>query len=97
MPKDAAVNGGFGHHVAAGSVISFLRIESFDLSAVTAHDDFSASGNIVWTVNIRDAVELEVITTGVDHVATCHSDVLLRLITGDQRNADDEYCNTEMG
>ena len=96
MAEDATVDGRLSHGAAAGRVFPFLRKHLLDLNAVLTDDDLGAGGEVVWSGFPRDTIEPELITTRGHHIAGRHAHVLLCLIAGDERYADDEYCDAEM-
>src|ERR1044072_2076275 len=97
MSEDAAVDGRLGHHVATRGVIPFLRKHLLDLGAVVTDDDLGASGDVVWPGHVCHAIKPERVTAGSHNVARRHAHVLFGLITSDERDADDEHCDAEMG
>src|ERR1051325_7659822 len=96
MTEDATIDGRLGHDAAGGGVIPFLRKHLLDLNSVLTDDHLCTTRDVVWSRFIRDAIEPERITTGGHDVAGRHTHVLLSLISGDERHADDEHRHTQM-
>src|ERR1043165_266501 len=96
MPEYADIDRSLGHHVAARGVVALLGLHPFDFSAVATHGDVGAAGDVVWTSHVRDAVEAKLVAAGSDSIAHLHVNVFLRLVSGDECDADDEYRDAEM-
>src|SRR5262249_24897247 len=96
MSKYPRVDRCLGHHVAAGRVVTFLRIHSFDFGAVATDADLSSSGDIVRTGHIRHAIELKLVASGSHRITDVHVNVFLRLVSSDERDAHNEHRHAEM-
>src|ERR1041385_5897118 len=96
MTEDTGIDRRLGHHVTAGGVVTLLGLHLFDFGSVAANRDVRPSGDVVWTIYVRHAVEAKLIAARSHRVAHIHVNVFLRLVSGDERDADNKHRDTKM-
>src|SRR5205823_3461030 len=89
VAEETGIDVGFSHHVSSCRISALLRRHLPDKIPVPGDGDVGARRTIVWTVNLRYAVKLKFVPTGIDLVSYCHANVLFGLITSHKCHPND--------
>src|SRR5690606_39793226 len=91
-----AVQGRFGHHLAAAGVGALLGVHEGDLPAVAADHDGAAVGLVVRALVVIGAAELEGVAAQLDPVAGRRGDIAFDAGAFGEKHASHEHGDADV-